>query len=76
MARKTAPKKMSLKRTVKDQSGAGKLKIGELLQKAGYITASQFNAAKDINKKTRTYIKNRKTSNFILFILKFRYFLI
>ncbi len=54
MARKTAPKKASLKRTVKDQSGAGKLKIGELLQKAGYITASQFNEAKAINKKTGT----------------------
>jgi len=37
---------------VKDQSGAGKLKIGELLQKAGYITAAEFNNAKGINKKT------------------------
>lgn len=47
-----ARKKYSMKRTVKDQSGAGKLKIGELLQKAGYITASQFNEAKTVNKKT------------------------
>jgi type IV pilus assembly protein PilB len=47
-----APQKASLKRTVKDQSGAGKLKIGELLQKAGYITAAEFNNAKAINKKT------------------------
>ena len=47
-----APHKASLKRTVKDQSGAGKLKIGELLQKAGYITAAEFNNAKAINKKT------------------------
>ncbi len=47
-----APKKAARKRTVKDQSGAGKLKIGELLQKAGYITASQFNEAKAANKKT------------------------
>lgn len=42
----------SLKRTVKDQSGAGKLKIGELLSKAGYITATQFEEAKVIQKKT------------------------
>jgi type IV pilus assembly protein PilB len=51
VSRKT-PKKAARKRTVKDQSGAGKLKIGELLQKAGYITASQFNEAKAANKKT------------------------
>ncbi|MDD2466685.1 MAG: type IV-A pilus assembly ATPase PilB [Desulfobulbus sp.] len=42
----------SLKRTVKDQSGAGKLKIGELLSKAGYITATQFEEAKVIQKKS------------------------
>ena len=47
-----SPQKPSLKRTVKDQSGASKLKIGELLQKAGYITAAEFNNAKAINKKT------------------------
>ena len=35
-----------MKRTVKDQSGAGKFKIGELLQKAGYITVRQFEVAK------------------------------
>ncbi len=56
MAKKTtglkAPQKASLKRTVKDQSGAGRLKIGELLQKAGYITAAEFNNAKGINKKS------------------------
>ena len=51
-ASKKAPKKTSMKRTVKDQSGAGKLKIWELLQKAGYITASQFNEAKATSKKT------------------------
>lgn len=39
-------RKSSMKRTVKDQSGAGKLKIGELLSKAGYITPSQLEAAK------------------------------
>ena len=41
-----------MKRTVKDQSGAGKLKIGELLSKAGYITATQFEEAKIVQKKT------------------------
>jgi type IV pilus assembly protein PilB len=42
----------SLKKTVKDQSGAGKIKIGELLSKAGYITATQFEEAKATQKKT------------------------
>ena len=41
-----------LKKTVKDQSGAGKIKIGELLSKAGYITANQFEEAKAAQKKT------------------------
>ncbi|GAB6191790.1 type IV-A pilus assembly ATPase PilB [Desulfocastanea catecholica] len=40
-----------MKQTVKDQSGAGKLKIGELLSKAGYITPSQLETAKKILKK-------------------------
>ncbi|HSO09255.1 MAG TPA: type IV-A pilus assembly ATPase PilB, partial [Desulfoprunum sp.] len=40
-----------MKKTVKDQSGAGKLKIGELLSKAGYITLSQLeNAKKEMQK--------------------------
>jgi len=51
-AKKASPRKSSIKRTVKDQSGAGKFKIGELLQKAGYITAGQFEEAKAIHKKT------------------------
>ncbi len=42
----TAPRKTSLKKTVKDQSGAGKIKIGELLSKAGYITPSQLERGK------------------------------
>lgn len=47
------PKTGSLKRTtVKDQSGASKLKIGELLSKAGYITAHQFDIAKAEQKKS------------------------
>ena len=41
-----AARKSSLKKTVKDQSGAGKIKLGELLSKAGYITATQFETAK------------------------------
>ena len=41
-----------MKRTVKDQSGAGKLRIGELLSKAGYITSTQFEEAKVTQKKT------------------------
>ncbi len=51
-ARKPTAKRSSLKRTVKDQSGAGKLKIGELLSKAGYITATQFEEAKAVQKRT------------------------
>jgi type IV pilus assembly protein PilB len=40
-----------MKKTVKDQSGAGKLKIGELLSKAGYITLAQLeNAKKELQK--------------------------
>jgi type IV pilus assembly protein PilB len=44
-------RKSSMKRTVKDQSGAGKIKIGELLSKAGYITPSQLETAKKALKK-------------------------
>ena len=51
-AKKNIHRKSSRKRTVKDQSGAGKFKIGELLQKAGYITANQFEHAKKIHRKT------------------------
>ncbi len=39
-------RKSSIKKTVKDQSGAGRIKLGELLSKAGYITATQFETAK------------------------------
>jgi type IV pilus assembly protein PilB len=38
-------KKSSLVSTVKDQSGAGKMKIGQLLCKEGYITSGQLNEA-------------------------------
>ncbi len=44
--------KSKFKSTVKDQSGAGKVKIGELLCKAGYITTTQFDLAKADQKKS------------------------
>lgn len=44
-------RRSSIKKTVKDQSGAGKIKIGELLSKAGYITPSQLETAKKILQK-------------------------
>ncbi|WP_457575772.1 type IV-A pilus assembly ATPase PilB [Desulfomarina sp.] len=46
LQRTNITRKSSKRRTVKDQSGAGKLKIGELLSKAGYITPSQLETAK------------------------------
>ena len=42
----SARRRSSIKKTVKDQSGAGRIKVGELLSKAGYITATQFETAK------------------------------
>jgi len=48
---RSVKKKTSIKRTVKDRSGAGKVKIGELLSKAGYITPGQLAAAKKEQKK-------------------------
>ncbi|HID02184.1 MAG TPA: type IV-A pilus assembly ATPase PilB, partial [Desulfobacterales bacterium] len=49
--RKIAKKKSSLKRTIKDRSGAGRVKVGELLSKAGYITPAQLDGAKKEQKK-------------------------
>ncbi len=49
---KTSPKKTGLRGTVKDQSGAGKYKIGEILSKSGYITPAQFEVAKQQQKKS------------------------
>ena len=43
---KAVQRKSSLKGTVKDRSGAGKIKAGELLSKAGYITPTQLESAK------------------------------
>lgn len=37
--------KTSLKATIRDQSGAGKIRIGELLSKEGYITSAQLKKA-------------------------------
>ena len=45
-------KDSSLKATVKDQSGAGKLKIGDILRKEGYITSQQLEEAQKILKKS------------------------
>jgi len=47
----TISRKAGKRKTVKDQSGAGKIKIGELLSKAGYITPSQLESAKKELKK-------------------------
>jgi len=47
-----AAKDSSLKATVKDQSGAGKLKIGDILRKEGYITSQQLDEAQRILKKS------------------------
>ncbi|MBW6520233.1 MAG: type IV-A pilus assembly ATPase PilB [Desulfoarculaceae bacterium] len=47
-----SPKKTGLRGTVKDQSGAGKYKIGELLSKAGYITPIQLETAKQQQKRS------------------------
>ncbi len=43
---KTQAKKTIRKKAVANQSGDSRLRIGELLQKAGYITAKQFDNAK------------------------------
>jgi type IV pilus assembly protein PilB len=44
--------KSNLRSTVKDQSGAGKIKIGELLRKAGQISSYQLDEALAIQKKS------------------------
>ena len=47
------PTKSSLSGTVKDQSGAGKVRIGDLLRKEGYITANQLDHAISVQKKSK-----------------------
>jgi type IV pilus assembly protein PilB len=44
-------KSSSLKSTIKDQSGAGKVKIGEILSKEGQITSMQLEEALKVQKK-------------------------
>lgn len=51
----------SLKSTIKDQSGAGKTKIGEILSKEGQITSIQLDEALGIHKKT-----NERLSSILL----------
>ena len=41
----TPSKSSSLKATIRDQSGAGKKRIGEMLSKEGYITSTQLDEA-------------------------------
>ncbi|MCG8688738.1 MAG: type IV-A pilus assembly ATPase PilB [Desulfobacterales bacterium] len=43
----------SLKSTIKDQSGAGKVKIGEILSKEGQITSTMLSEALSVQKKTQ-----------------------
>ncbi len=45
-------KSSSLKATIKDQSGAGKTKIGEILSKEGQITSMQLDEALNVHRKT------------------------
>lgn len=45
--------KSSLRASVKDQSGAGKLKVGEILRKEGQISSHQLDEAIGIQKKTQ-----------------------
>jgi len=54
-------KSSSLKSTIKDQSGAGKIKIGEILSKEGQITSLQLDEALAIHRKT-----NKRLSNILL----------
>ncbi len=51
----------SLKSTIKDQSGAGKTKIGEILSKEGQITSMQLTEALNVHKKT-----NERLSSILL----------
>lgn len=44
-------KNSSLSASVKDQSGAGKMRIGDMLRKQGYITSRQLDDALDYQKK-------------------------
>lgn len=54
-------KSSSLKATIKDQSGAGKTRIGEILSKEGQITSLQLDEALRIHRKT-----NERLSSILL----------
>ncbi len=54
-------KSFTLKATIKDQSGAGKIKIGEILSKEGQITSIQLEEALSIQKET-----NERLSSILL----------
>ncbi|MCP4673043.1 MAG: type IV-A pilus assembly ATPase PilB [Desulfobacula sp.] len=54
-------KSSSLNATIKDQSGAGKTRIGEILSKEGQITSLQLDEALQIHRKT-----NERLSNILL----------
>ncbi|MDP2105981.1 MAG: ATPase, T2SS/T4P/T4SS family, partial [Desulfobulbaceae bacterium] len=51
MTAQKLPDQSSLRASVKDQSGAGKLKIGEILRKEGLITKNQLDEALAFQKK-------------------------
>ncbi len=51
MPKSFAKGKSSLTATIKDQSGAGKTRIGEILSKEGQITSLQLDEALKIQKK-------------------------
>ncbi len=48
--RSVSSKSTSLNATIRDQSGAGKVKVGEILSKDGYITSTQLKHALDLQK--------------------------
>ncbi len=50
--KKKSTQQTSLRSTVKDQSGAGKTRIGEILRKEGQILTRQLEEVKQIQKKT------------------------
>ena len=74
-------KKSSLLATVKDQSGAGKTRIGEILCKEGHITSSQLQEALNLQKKNGSrlgsillrlgYIEEQTVVNVLSRILNF-----
>jgi type IV pilus assembly protein PilB len=51
-------KPSSLSASVKDQSGAGKVRIGELLRKEGQITSIQLQEAVNLQKKTKGHLSS------------------